>query len=202
MLVRTQARLKMIQDCSARCSLFRFRFWSRDFAFVIADDEGVCGYLLGTPDTARFYRRMETEWLPRWRGLVSDPGHERKQWRGSDWLRHEIHHPRLTFPPILHPYPAQAHIDMLPRARGKGVGRKAMQHLMLTLAAAGAGGIHLQVNPRNLKAQRFYASLDFRRVNDANLRGRYSIHVEGPAVSNSSPHDKSHCWFAETPSCR
>lgn len=35
-----------------------------DLAFVLEDDEGVCGYTLAALDTHAFYERMTAEWLP------------------------------------------------------------------------------------------------------------------------------------------
>ena len=35
-----------------------------DFAWVLEDADGPCGYVLATPDSADFYARMERDWLP------------------------------------------------------------------------------------------------------------------------------------------
>jgi RimJ/RimL family protein N-acetyltransferase len=137
-----------------------------DFAFVIEDRDGVAGYVLGTPDTRRFDALLEEKWFPALRRTIRDPGQDETTWRGSDWARHRIHHMEYVFPPSLHPYPAQAHIDLLPRAQGRGVGWRAMTFIMARLAAAGAPGLHLHVSPANLRAQRFYAKLGFMKVED------------------------------------
>lgn len=135
-----------------------------DFAFVIDGPEGAAGYLLGTPDTAAFNARLAAEWYPRLQAATPQPADDAALWRGSDWARHAIHHPRLALPPELAPYPAHGHIDLLPPARGLGIGRRAMAFLEERLRQAGAPGLFLDVHPRNVKAQVFYRALGYRAV--------------------------------------
>ncbi len=132
-----------------------------DFAFVVTDNIGICGYVLGAPDTVGFTTFMAEDWLPRLRHNLPDPGPDHGKWRGSDWARFSIHQPP-TLPPVnLHRYPAHGHIDLLPRAQGQGVGRRAMQTLMDALAQAGCPGLHLGVSARNIRALAFYHHLGF-----------------------------------------
>lgn len=140
-----------------------------DFAFAIVGPAGVAGYLLGTPDTARFARRAEMEWFAPLRQRIRDPGPDEAKWSGSDWVRRLIHRPEIAFPALLDAYPAHAHMDLLPPARGQGVGRVALAWLMERLASAGAPGLHLQVHPANIRAQGFYARLGFAAVSTAGL---------------------------------
>lgn len=132
-----------------------------DLAFVLDSDNGPVGYLLGALDTARFNRKLGTEWLPRLQKAHRDPGDDRAGWIGSDWVRHALHHPFLAMPPVLSPFPSHAHIDLLAEARGQGIGRHLMLTMMERLAALDAPGIHLQVSPGNHEAQAFYRSLGF-----------------------------------------
>lgn len=134
------------------------------FSFVIEDKDGVCGYVLGAPDTAGFEQRLNEEWFPPIRRRLRDPGANEQNWRGSDWARYHIHHPPGLMRPELVPYPAHGHIDLLPRARGHGVGRRAMEQLMSRLAKAGASGMHLGVAPDNERAIGFYERLGFVRL--------------------------------------
>jgi len=131
-----------------------------DFAFVLEDGEGVCGYVLGTPDTVAFHRFLTTDWFPPIARTLRDPSPDRATWRGSDWLRRAILHPDGLPPVDLGLYPAHGHIDLLPRAQGQGVGRRALRHLMAALAQAGAPGTHLGVSPATT-ALGFYARLGF-----------------------------------------
>jgi ribosomal protein S18 acetylase RimI-like enzyme len=137
-----------------------------EFCFVVEDKDGICGYAMGTPDTVRFDKQLAGNWFPQLQARVSAPPSDSSRWKGSDWVRDKIYHPVHVFPESLQPFPAHGHIDLLPRARGKGVGRAAMSYLMDRLFAAGAPGIHLHVALRNLKAQAFYKTLGFNLLQD------------------------------------
>jgi ribosomal protein S18 acetylase RimI-like enzyme len=137
---------------------------SPDFSFVVEDDEGPCGYVLGALDTEAFQRFLVETWYPPIAARLADPGPDPARWTGSDWLRHAIRHPGGLPPVDLTLYPAHAHIDLIARAQGKGAGGPALRHLMATLAQAGAPGVHLGVSPVNARALRFYAREGFVEV--------------------------------------
>jgi ribosomal protein S18 acetylase RimI-like enzyme len=131
------------------------------FSFVIEDDEGPCGYVLGAIDTVAFQDFLVRDWFPPVAARIKDPGPDPAQWSGSDWLRHTIHHPGGLPPVDLRAYPAHGHIDLIARAQGRGAGGPALWHLMTALARAGAPGIHLGVSPVNHRALRFYVREGF-----------------------------------------
>jgi ribosomal protein S18 acetylase RimI-like enzyme len=135
-----------------------------DLAFAVEGPNGVCGYLFGALDTIRFNARLEAEWYPALQRRVVDPGPDRSRWKGSDWARHLIHHPDLSVPPAIAAHPSHGHIDLLPEARGRGIGRSAMGHLARRLSRMGSRGMHLQVNAANAGGLRFYAALGFETI--------------------------------------
>lgn len=135
-----------------------------EFAFVLEDEAGVCGYVLGAADTKTFHEFLVKEWFPSVGHDLHDPGPDESRWRGSDWLRRAILHPDDLPPVDLVLYPAHGHIDLLPRAQGRGAGGRAMRLLMDALSQAGAAGMHLGVSDRNTKALEFYAHLGFREI--------------------------------------
>lgn len=132
-----------------------------DLAFVVEDDKGVCGYVLGALDTRAFQSFLDQDWFPPLRATLRDPGPDETLWSGSDWARRQIHlTPQL--PPVdLTRFPSHGHIDLLPRAQGKGVGWKAMDRLMTTLQQSGSPGMHLGLSPHNRGALAFYHRLGF-----------------------------------------
>jgi ribosomal protein S18 acetylase RimI-like enzyme len=143
-----------------------------DFAFVVETDAGVCGYVLGALDTPAFNLRLEREWFALLRPGLRDPGPDRTQWRGSDWARYLIHHPDYSFPPSLAPYPSHGHIDLLPEAQGRGIGRQMMELMMRRLREAGSPGLYLGVNPANRRARHFYTKLGFKTLDAPDLPPR------------------------------
>lgn len=131
-----------------------------EFAFV-ADVAGTAvGYVLGALDTASFEARCEAEWWPplreRYQGPVSGTDIDRR-------LVDAIHTPRITPVAVTERYPSHLHIDLLPVAQGRGLGRQLMQLLLDRLAGAGSVGVHLGVDPRNEHAIGFYEHLGLRR---------------------------------------
>lgn len=133
-----------------------------DFAFVLEDDQGVGGYVLGTPDTAAFEDTLEREWWPPLRLQYPDPQATPPAERTPDErIAHLIHHPPRAPRELLTTYPAHLHIDLLPRVQGGGRGRALMDTLLGALREAGAVGVHLGVGARNVNAQGFYRHLGF-----------------------------------------
>jgi GNAT superfamily N-acetyltransferase len=158
-----------------------------DLAFTLEGPCGAVGYLLGTLDTAGFNARCEADWLKPLRNAVHNPGNDLTTWHDSDWIRRLIHVPDFTFTPALHPFPAHAHIDLLPEARGHGFGRRMMQFLMARMAARGAKGLHLSVAPSNAGGQAFYHKLGFHHVAAPELpRHTYFM---GRSLTDIEPND-------------
>jgi ribosomal protein S18 acetylase RimI-like enzyme len=132
---------------------------------AVATDEGgtVLGYVLGTPDTATFLGACEAHWWPalRDRHPLDAGGHPRTA--ADQSLVELIHNPHAPDPELVATYPAHLHIDLLPEAQGQGLGRALIDWLLDRLAALGAHGVHLGVDPRNTAAIAFYERLGFTR---------------------------------------
>lgn len=148
-----------------------YQVYAPRFAFVVQGPGGACGYVLGTPDSAAFYDRLQREWFRPLAARVDDPGPDEETWRGSDWARRIIHHPEFVYPEVLHAYPAHGHIDLLEEARGRGIGSASLRLVMERLKAEGAPGMHLQVSPSNEGALKFYRTLGFTPLEDESLPG-------------------------------
>lgn len=156
-----------------------YQVYAPDYAFVVEGPNGVCGYILGTPESEGFYGKLEADWFPPIAARLPDPGPNEKAWQRSDWARRAIHHPEFVYPELLHPYPAHGHIDLLEEARGRKIGQRGMRHLMGKLREAGAKGMHLQVSPVNHKAQGFYRGLGFEVLKDDVLPRHTTFMVVG-----------------------
>jgi ribosomal protein S18 acetylase RimI-like enzyme len=133
-------------------------------AFVLEDARGVCGYVLGALESDSFYRRYRDEWLPTLQARYSEPQGDASTWSRTERLYHQVHHPRTDFPPELRDYPSHLHIDLLPRAQGRGNGQRMMARLLSALREHGSDGVWLGVNPSNNRAIAFYEKLGFREV--------------------------------------
>lgn len=127
--------------------------------FVALDRTGLpAGYVLATADTPAFELRCESDWWPHLRQRYIDPGAPSTP---DERLMHLIHHPPTANPVVTAAYPAHLHIDLLPTLQGTGTGRRLMEAALTALAAEGASGIHLGVDPANTNARNFYLHLGF-----------------------------------------
>ncbi len=134
-----------------------------DLALALEDDVGVCGYCLGTPNSARYYERFQREWLPHIQAKLIQPAGDPARWTLTEQLHNQLLHPEALayFPPSFAAWPAHMHIDLLPRAQGQGWGRRMLEQQMTALRATGAPGVHLCVAPGNARALAFYRKLGF-----------------------------------------
>ncbi|MEO5757077.1 MAG: GNAT family N-acetyltransferase [Mesorhizobium sp.] len=163
-----------------------YQLFEPDLAFIIDGPSGSSGYVLGVADTGTFNAKLAIEWYPRLQAGVADPGPDRSLWRGSDWARHLIHHPDFAVPKALSAYPSHGHIDLLPEARGKGIGKRAMAFLEQRLAAGGSSGLCLGVDPENHDALSFYRAVGFEPLLDPELP-KDCIHVVKRLAVSAEP---------------
>lgn len=133
-------------------------------AWVLEDDAGVCGYVLGALDSRRFYGRYEAEWRP---GLCRDfpmPQGDPAGWTRSQKVHAWYHQPDYFCPEPYEQYPSHLHIDLLERAQGRGWGRRMLEHVMGELGRMGSPGAHLGVAVPNTAAAGFYRRLGFQEL--------------------------------------
>jgi ribosomal protein S18 acetylase RimI-like enzyme len=136
-----------------------------DLAFVVEDDDGVAGYILGAADTAEFQDRLEREWWPELRRRY--PAYRTDGYAAfDDLLIALMHSPVRALADLVAAYPSHLHIDLLPRLQGQGWGRRLIDTLVERLRATGSHGLHLGVATANTKAQAFYRAVGFTELDD------------------------------------
>ena len=134
-----------------------YAIFSPERAFVVEDQEGVGGYILGALDTRDFEAQLEEKWWPTLRPLYPDPsGKPRAEWSVDELRSWQIHHPRPTPERLAGPYPSHLHIDLLPRLQGRRVGRRLIELWLATVRGLGSTGAHLGVGSANGRAIGFY----------------------------------------------
>jgi ribosomal protein S18 acetylase RimI-like enzyme len=132
-----------------------------EFALMLEDDEGVCGYALAAPDSRKFYDRYEQEWRPDLCARFAEPTGPPASWSRAEAIHYLYHHPDYYCPEPYDEYPAHLHIDLISRAHRQGHGRRMMQELMNRLRTQGVPGVHLGMAASNDRAHQFYLSLGF-----------------------------------------
>jgi len=131
-------------------------------ALVVEDDEGVAGFAVGTPDTAKWQERLEAEWWPKLRRQYDDPAARPvTEWSADQRRAYAIHHPPRTPQQVVELYPAHLHLNLLERTQGRGAGTMLFSEWM---ARAGVGAIHVGVNSANARAVRFWSKRGFDRL--------------------------------------
>lgn len=135
-----------------------------ELSLVLEDGEGICGYALGALDSHAFYARYEAEWRPRLCAHFPAPSGAPDGWTPLQQVYDGYHHPDYFCPEPYDAFPSHLHIDLLPRAQGRGLGRRMLEHLMDTLRWRGSPGAHLGVSVRNTRARGFYERLGFREL--------------------------------------
>lgn len=135
-----------------------------ELAFVLEENQGVCGYLLGALDSHQFYDAYVKTWLPPVQAAHPEPKGDSSQWTPAQKVHYEYFHPDLFLPEPYAEYPSHAHIDLLPRAQGRGLGGDMMRTLLDALAAKGSPGVHLGLGEDNARAEKFYRKLGFHEL--------------------------------------
>jgi ribosomal protein S18 acetylase RimI-like enzyme len=136
-----------------------------ELAFVVEDEDGVAGYILGAADTTEFEDRLEREWWPALRRRHPEYRTDADA-DFDDLLIALMHSPARTPPRLVAAYPSHLHIDLLPRLQGQGWGRRLIDTLVERLRATGSHGVHLGVATANTNAQAFYRTVGFTELDD------------------------------------
>jgi ribosomal protein S18 acetylase RimI-like enzyme len=135
-----------------------------ELAFVVEDEDGVGGYVLGALDTRAFEERLERDWWPALRARYPDPEEIPPTERTPDQqVAYMMHHRRGAYSQT-DGYPSHLHIDILPRLQGGGSGRRLISTLLEALRHRGSPGVHLGVGIRNENAIGFYRHVGFQEL--------------------------------------
>jgi ribosomal protein S18 acetylase RimI-like enzyme len=140
------------------------------------DDAGdsckVIGYLLGCVDTRAVPSLVTTIWphLCR-RALAFQPGTAGVLWRAlGDVIIDILLERKLPTENLLDDrWPSHLHIDLLPEARGHGVGRELVTLHLERLRSLGSPGCHLQTIRENKAAVAFFESVGFHLHGESRL---------------------------------
>lgn len=135
-----------------------------DFAFVLEDDVGVAGFVVGTLDTSAWEAALEKQWWPRLRTLYPEVAVPPDRSATPDERRiAAIHRPEHAPSAVVDRFPAHLHLNLLPRCQGQGFGR-AMFDRWMSARGSGGGGVHVATNRQNVRAVTFWAKLGFADV--------------------------------------
>ena len=109
---------------------------------------------------------MLTQYLPRLQEKFPRPDAGRRlSWSAEEEVYEQYYTWQPHFPAAYEDlYPGHLHIDLMPRARGKGQGRALVETMLDSLLAAGAAGVHLEMARSNTHAYGFYKRIGFHEL--------------------------------------
>ena len=148
-----------------------YGIFSPESALVLEDDEGVGGYIVGVADTRAFEARLEADWWPELRKTYANPSGRYGDLGWDERMQRLINRPPKTPAPVVQPFPAHLHIDMLPRLQGRGLGKALIDCWLDLIQGLGAPGVHLGVGWANERAVRFYRAYGFDQLELADYPG-------------------------------
>lgn len=151
-------------DALGRIFVGPYLAYEPELALILEDDQGICGYALGAFDSRTFYARYESEWRPRLCARFPEPQGDASQWTRVQTVYYWYHHPDYFTPEPYAAHPSHLHIDLLPRAQGRGYGRRMLEQVMDNLRRRGSPGAHLGVSMLNQPALGFYLRLGFHEL--------------------------------------
>jgi ribosomal protein S18 acetylase RimI-like enzyme len=144
--------------------------------YVATMDDTVVGYLAGCMDTAAMTPSTDEimQAMIRKHWLLFRPGTARFLYRGMlDTIRDRQ---RASGEFIDPRWPAHLHIDLLPAARGTGLGGSLIERWPDRLKESGSPGCHLLTLIENRRALSFFEKMGFRKHGDptvvAGMRGK------------------------------
>ena len=142
--------------------------------FILEDDQGPCGYIMGVLDSQTYYQWMHSEWLPKIRVDYKKPTGNPDTWDETEKITNLLFHP--VSQRLLPAFPSHLHIDLLSRAQGKGQGKLMMDRFIDYLRYNKIPGVHLELSSKNDRAFNFYRKYGMQeldRDNESIIMGYY-----------------------------
>lgn len=143
-----------------------------DSAFILTKDNIPVGYIVGTKNTVEFKNKCEKLWFPVLRDDYELPLPTDKS-PDANIIR-LIHKGYLIKKELLE-YPAHLHIDILPEAQGKGMGKELMTRFIDHLTQNYVPSLHLEVGKKNIGGIKFYERSGFHIIKEYEHSIAYGI---------------------------
>ncbi len=150
----TATAKEFVENKELVCTLYCDYYYEQEpeniFVAVTKEDEAV-GYIICAEDYKKFFSTFNKNYLSKVKKLSKAKALEQRFMP-------------LMYCKVKKKYPAHLHINLLPPAQGKGMGRKLIDTLCKHLAEKGVKGLSLTVGGDNKGAIAFYKKLGFKKV--------------------------------------
>ncbi|XP_040923490.1 protein O-GlcNAcase isoform X1 [Betta splendens] len=132
---------------------------SSDYGFVLEDDEGICGYALGTVDVKPFIKKCKLNWIPFMQEKYHKPDCE-KDLTEAEKIMLSFHEEEEGLPDsFLSNFPSLIKVDIHAKVTDPSVAKSMMGCLLSSIKANGSHGAFCKVRQTDKRMLDFYGKL-------------------------------------------
>ncbi|XP_041116614.1 protein O-GlcNAcase-like isoform X2 [Polyodon spathula] len=132
---------------------------SPDYGFVLEDNEGICGYALGTVDVKPFVKKSKMSWIPSMQEKYNKPDSE-KDLSEAEKMMLSFHEEEEGLPEsFLSNFPSLIKVDIHGKVTDPSVAKSMMGCLLSSIKANGSHGAFCEVRQNDKRMLDFYSKL-------------------------------------------
>ncbi|XP_036192111.1 protein O-GlcNAcase isoform X4 [Myotis myotis] len=132
---------------------------SLDYCFVLEDEDGICGYALGTVDVTPFIKKCKISWIPFMQEKYTKPNGD-KELSEAEKIMLSFHEEQEVLPEtFLANFPSLIKVDIHKKVTDPSVAKSMMACLLSSLKANGSRGAFCEVRPDDKRILEFYSKL-------------------------------------------
>ncbi|KAM6956446.1 protein O-GlcNAcase [Aplochiton taeniatus] len=132
---------------------------SPDYGFVLEDDEGICGYALGTVDVKPFVKNCKMSWIPYMQEKYNKPDCQ-KDLSQAEKMMLSFHEEEEGLPEtFLSNFPSLIKVDIHAKVTDPSVAKSMMGCLLSSIKANGSHGAFCEVRQTDKRMLDFYSKL-------------------------------------------
>uniref|UniRef100_A0AAV2KL41 protein O-GlcNAcase n=1 Tax=Knipowitschia caucasica TaxID=637954 RepID=A0AAV2KL41_KNICA len=141
-----------------------------EYCFILEDELGVCGCVLGVQDVRSFNKRCQASWFPAMRDKYPPRALPLQESVGG--LQEDLG----EYPDsLLYHFPSQLRLDALPELVDVSVSRTLLTALLTALKANGSPGVFCEVQPTDRQRLEFLTKLGFLEILRGEARSREGV---------------------------
>uniref|UniRef100_A0A665UWL1 protein O-GlcNAcase n=1 Tax=Echeneis naucrates TaxID=173247 RepID=A0A665UWL1_ECHNA len=141
-----------------------------EYSFILEDELGVCGCVLGILDVRSFAKRCQATWIPAMKDKYPPKG------AYFDDLIQLMEEDQGEYPDsLLYHFPSQLRLDALPELVDISVSRTLLTALLNALKANGSQGVFCEVQPTDRQRLEFLTKLGFLEILRGEARSREGV---------------------------
>ncbi|XP_073451586.1 protein O-GlcNAcase [Aquarana catesbeiana] len=132
---------------------------SLDYCFVLEDEDGICGYAVGTVDVTPYLNKCKHSWIPFMQEKYSKPTAD-KELSAAEKIMLSFHEEQDILPDtFLANFPSLIKVDIHKKVTDPSVAKGMMGCLLSSLKANGSRGAFCEVRPDDKRILDFYSKL-------------------------------------------